>query len=187
MSEYTSFIVVEKSEKVDTNGELQSIMVPLEIPEGLSTEGFEKSEEVETDEFTVVGEPVNEIAPEQPPQTTMIDTTNIPFLVPINIKNEENLRISLNDNGFKLITDFSFRNSSVAIIKVKISRDGRDLAEFYPDTDCIKVEEAKSLVFTFIEGRTPFTGMGKYDIDIEVYNGEYIIIGFGQTEVEIVE
>ncbi len=187
MSEYTSFIVVEKNEKADTNGELQSIMVPLEIPEGLSMEGFEKSEEVETDEFTGGGEPGPEVAPQPPPQTTMIDTTNIPMLAPINIKNEENLKISRNDNGFKLITDFSFRNSSVAIIKVKISRDGTDLAEFYPDTDCVKVEEAKTLVFIFIKGRTPFTDMGKYDIDIEVYNAEDVIIGFGQTEVEIVE
>ena len=178
MSKYTSFVAVEETYQVDEEtGELQTIMVPVEMPEGTSYEGvFGENDGVCTESFSLACQPVYCTPPPPPP----------PAPTPIAVKIRLNLgdEIKTNSSSLELISDYDFNDALAKNnLNIQIVKDGNTIITLSEDDNSVKIQDKKNLILTFGENNSPFTESGEYTITVKVYDGQNNTLSEGMLTV----
>ena len=163
MSKYTSFVAVEESYEVNDQGELQTVMVPVEMPESVSYEGVFGVEECEdTASSGLMYNNCPSCCPAPEPTEPPLRPESEKNVITIDT---ENLNISLATKTFKIPTDFDFSSTDKKSITVQILKNGELLKKVTGDSDELKVDK-KNLTVELKE--SPFTESSTYIIIIEI-------------------
>jgi hypothetical protein len=188
MSGYTSFVAVEENYKVE-NGQLQTISVPVQMPESVSYEG-------------VFGNDVDKKVMYNCPATTAgkvckENDDGYAYIPPVNIK-----CISIYTKSFKSLKDnmevstgFDFTNylkksdEHKSCTRVSIYRNGELVKDFYSTglqdkAGIYKSKNEKNIIINFA-GKNPFEKPGEYTLIIEVYDDKGVVTAKGADVVTI--
>jgi len=188
MSKYTSFVAVEESYQRNEDGELETVMVPVEMPEGVSYEGVfgEDSDKYSSGSgyatncatYIQTESCPAPLSPEPTPAPSP-HTTPVPEVQKVITVDTEKLSVSQNSKVIRIPTDFDFSQTDIKTVKVQILRAGELITEVRGDA--LKGDK-KDLIAEF--EKTPFAESGSYTIIIEIeVNGTVISKGAAVIEV----